>query len=284
MTFIQFLRASAFILLAGLNSPAFSSDTAPTTSPLDTAKSCFRAPFTSYDSWLSVIEKSSTKRFKDEAKVKESMANFQKRFTREAYEKYRQSISCDTFIYPSGDTKVEGFVIKPKNIEGNLPVIIYNRGGNGKYGRVIFARMLGSLFPMAEQGFIVVGSQYRRAGRNGEPKFDDEFGGADVLDVVNLAKLIPGIEGADANRVGMFGSSRGGMQSYMAIRAGVDAKALVTIAGATDLFAGLEFRPEMENVYKKRIPNYETQKTSALTDRSALLWIEELDGLYLQPS
>jgi dipeptidyl aminopeptidase/acylaminoacyl peptidase len=63
----------------------------------------------------------------------------------------------------------------------------------------------------------------------------------------------------------------------MAIRAGVEVDALATIAGAVDLEATLEFRPEMENVFEKRIPNYKDNKSSALRARSALRWIEELD-------
>lgn len=41
--------------------------------------------------------------------------------------------------------------------------------------------------------------------------------------------------------------------------------------------ATLAFRPKMENVFKKRIPNYQTHKSSALKARSALHWIDELD-------
>ena len=57
----------------------------------------------------------------------------------------------------------------------------------------------------------------------------------------------------------------------------VQVKALATIAGNTDLKAGLTFRPEMENVYKKRIPNYLQNSSSELLSRSAIHWIHRLD-------
>lgn len=244
----------------------------------EASKSCFRKPFSSYDQWLAVIADVSTKRFKEESKVQESLSRFKKRFKQEVFEKYKSNLSCITFNYRSDEGVVEGILIKPKNIEGELPVIIYNRGGNGKYGRIIMAGMYSSLFPLAERGFIVLGTQYRGAVGKTDPSFDDEFGGKDVNDVVNIAKLIPHIEGAAVNRVGMLGASRGAMQSYLSIKAGVEVKALATIAGNTDLKAGLTFRPSMENVYKRRIPEYQTQAARQLSDRSALHWIEQLDA------
>lgn len=247
------------------------------TDSFENARTCFRKPFSTYEEWLTVVRQGATKRFEDEAKVEESIANFKRRFPESLYGTYRESLSCETFLYQSDGTVVQGFVIKPKNHVGLLPVVIYNRGGNGRYGSVNLAQMFATLFPLVNEGFIVIGSQYRGSSRHSDPLFDDEFGGKDVNDVVNLAKLIPTIPHADPNRIGMLGASRGAMQSYLSIKAGVEVKALVTVAGDTDLAAGLTFRPEMENVYIKRIPDYQKDKTSALTARSALLWIDELN-------
>lgn len=241
-------------------------------------KTCFRKPFSSYDDWLAMISKGAAKRFKNEHKQQASIAKFKHRFPQQSFEKYRQSMICETMLYASGKGKVSGFVIKPKHIDDKLPVVVYNRGGNGAYGRVNMAYMMSSLLPLAEHGFIVIGSQYRGYSKNPDPDFDDEFGGADVEYILSLTRLIPSIDGADASRIGVLGASRGAMQSYIALRAGLKAKALVTIAGNTDLKAGLSFRPEMENVYKQRIPHYATQGSEQLKERSALYWIDELEA------
>lgn len=245
-------------------------------SPFEKTMSCFRKPFSTYEEWLTMIRTGSSKRFAQQAEIQKSVSNFKERFPESLYEQYKQTISCETFLYKSDAGLVEGFLIRPKSHKEKLPVIIYNRGGNGNYGRVNMARMFATLFPLAKNNFIVIGSQYRGSNFKGDPLFNDEFGGKDVHDVVNLANLIPKIERGDHERVGMFGSSRGAMQSYLSIKEGVKVKALVTIAGNADLMRGLEFRPEMETVYKNRIPNYFDNKSAELRSRSALSWIDKL--------
>ena len=42
----------------------------------EASKSCFRKPFSSYAQWLAVIADVSTKRFKEESKVQESLSRF----------------------------------------------------------------------------------------------------------------------------------------------------------------------------------------------------------------
>nr|WP_239480662.1 prolyl oligopeptidase family serine peptidase [Parashewanella hymeniacidonis] len=130
------------------------------------------------------------------------------------------------------------------------------------------------LFPIAEQGFVIIGSQYR--GSLTKEDNLDEFGGKDVNDVVELFKLIPNIVGADAERIGMFGGSRGGMQTFLALKEVSNIKAVAASSGNYDLVRGLEIRPAMENVYKHRIPNYFVNKLQELEKRSTLQWVHQL--------
>ena len=79
--------------------------------------------------------------------------------------------------------------------------------------------MLSTLFPVAEKGFAIIGSQYRGT-------FDkkvllgkyDEFGGVEVADVVKLMDFIPHIADIDVNRIGMYGYSRGRMQTFLTLK------------------------------------------------------------------
>jgi dipeptidyl aminopeptidase/acylaminoacyl peptidase len=104
----------------------------------------------------------------------------------------------------------------------------------------------------------------------------DEFGGKDVDDVITLLNFIPNITGAVSKRVGMYGASRGGMQTHLALKKMTSIKAIATFSGVSDLLKDLETRPAMENVYIKRIPDYNTNKVSALAKRSVLTWVDQL--------
>ena len=67
-------------------------------------------------------------------------------------------------------------------------------------------------------------------------------------------------------------------QFIMVARDREDLRAMAVHAGATDLQQGLEWRPEMENVYKALIPNYSENKEQELRKRSVMYWAEELPG------
>lgn len=238
-------------------------------------RECFRGVFENYGSWAKMMREKGNKRpISDEAKEKR-YAGFKKAFPKKLFNHYKKTIDCQTFVYDVDGVEVLGYVVKPKNAE-NLPVLIFNRGGNGNYGGMVFGALMRGLFPMAEKGFVIVGSQYRGTfKRNSEHK--DEFGGADVQDVVKIAELAKYVEGGNANRIGMYGSSRGGMQTFLAAKQLDHIDAIAVINGVSDLERGLEERISMENVYKKRIPNYDTQKEQELAKRSVLNWAHELD-------
>ena len=76
--------------------------------------------------------------------------------------------------------------------------------------------MMRNLFPIANQGFVIIGSQYR--GTGSKNNLLDEFGGKDVNDVTALLDYIPSIKDADPERIGMYGASRGGMQTHLVLK------------------------------------------------------------------
>ena len=243
---------------------------------------CFGGFFSEYQSWLNFIEQKNLKKLKDKNKVDKVMARFKQSHTIDDFQRYRVNLECSNFIYSVDGHPVKGFLISPKhhptNSHAKLPVIIFNRGGNGNFGAVKFSTMFNKLFPLADKGYIIIGSQYRGTFMQ-KSKVQDQFGGDDVNDVLALFDIIPTIEHADPNRIGMFGASRGVMQSYLALKGTKQAsqvKALATIAGVSDLLARLESRPQMEMVYRKRIPNYETNKVAELNKRSVIQWLDQL--------
>lgn len=237
-------------------------------------RDCFSNVLAEYDSWRTFMQSKFEKRAKSLVEVEKRLVNFDATFGKEKFDQFKSKLGCSTFIYTVDSIPVEGFVIKPKTSGKKLPVLVYNRGGNGRSGSVLFGPKMHFLFPIASEGFVVVGSQYRGSMTKADNL--DEFGGKDVNDVLTLIEHIPLIKDADPNRVGMYGASRGGMQTHLAMKQAKNIKAIATIAGATDLSLGLTIRPIMERVYKHRIPNYEDNKVAELEKRSVVNWVNEL--------
>lgn len=186
--------------------------------------------------------------------------------------KHLDNINFYVIIYKSDSLLVNGIIAEPKK-EGKFPVIIFNRGGNKEIGKIAKAKTLHSLIhstsKLVDTGYLVVASCYRE---------NDEFGGEDINDVLNLTETIKTIEKADANRIGLFGWSRGGMMTYLALKKSNKFKTAVVGNGPTDLEKLIIDRPEMESmVYAKLIPEYEQNKTQELKNRSVSFWVDELD-------
>ncbi len=181
----------------------------------------------------------------------------------------RTAFDCRIVSYASGGHTVSGYWVQPKAqlAAGKLPLLVYNRGGNGDFGRLDSLQLFLKLLPLARAGYVVVASQYRDA---------DEFGGEDVDDVMRLIDLSLTQARVDAGRIFLIGQSRGAMMSYLVARRRGDITAMATIAGVSDLLAELSRRPEMETVYRARIPGYPDPQQATLVARSALRWAEQL--------
>ncbi len=190
---------------------------------------------------------------------------------KEAYQ-YLDSIEVYGITYLSDGLKIKGLMAKPKK-PGNYPCIIYNRGGNRDFGGLLVAHGAITLGKLAREGYVVIASQYRG---NGGSEGQEEFGGKDVNDVVVLTKVLKEIEKADTDRIGMYGWSRGGMMTYIALTKTDKIKAAVVGGAVSDSYKSIKDRPAMETgVLAELIPNYETQKEEALYERSAVKWADK---------
>lgn len=190
-------------------------------------------------------------------------------------EQYRYIDSLDFYhvSYLSDGLHINGFVVAPSQVNTLLPVVIFNRGGNRNFASIGIETLLEWIAPIARAGYIVVASQYRGGGGSDG---NDEFGGSDVNDVLNLLPLISEWPEADTQRIGMYGWSRGGMMTYIALSKTKRIKAAVIGGAPTDLEAELTLRPKMDELYASLIPGYTSDKTTALCKRSAIYWPERL--------
>jgi len=182
---------------------------------------------------------------------------------------YLKKVEMQTLFYESDGLKVKGYMAYPKDTGRTYPVIIYNRGGNREFGSLNEYKMTNILAKIASWGYVVIGSQYR--GNDGGDGIE-EFGGADVMDVIHLMDMAANLPFADSDRIGMYGWSRGGMMTYLALMQTNKIKAAVVGGAVTDLKIVDESREgEMgEHVYSQLIPGYEHNKDSVMNIRSAV--------------
>ena len=187
---------------------------------------------------------------------------------------FMKNIEMKEIYYMSDGLRVKAYMAYPKNAN-NLPAIIYNRGGNREFSKISPKRVVDILARMASWGYVAIGTQYRgNDGGDGE----EEFGGADVNDVLNLIPVLENLPQADAKKIGMLGKSRGGMMTYLSLMKTDKIKAAAVIGGVTDLKLMNDSRGgEMEKyVYQQLIPDYFENKDSLLHARSAINRVNEI--------
>lgn len=183
---------------------------------------------------------------------------------------------CERVVYRSGDLRVVGFVVRPPGPApaSGHPVIVWLRGGNRELGKVNPFH-LAHMLDLADQGFVVVATQYRGVdGGEGH----DEFGGRDVADVHALVPLARGLPDADATRLFLLGGSRGAISGLVAMRQGLPVRAAAFRGGVYDLERLIRERPELEPIYVEIVPEWTADRAGALRRRSAIRWVGMLDA------
>jgi dipeptidyl aminopeptidase/acylaminoacyl peptidase len=198
--------------------------------------------------------------------------------TLEEYEhkKAYAGFECQRIKYWSDCLKIFGYIWKPQNTQGKkLPLIIFNRGGSLELSKLTpLCGLRWGFYNFLANGFVVIGSQYR-GNDGGQGK--EEFGGADVNDVLNLIPLVKSLEYIDTNNIFMLGESRGGMTTYLALKRGIKVNAVAVIGGLSDLAANLSTFPELLPRWEKIIPTLKQSQDKCLRDRSAVFWVDKLD-------
>ncbi|HEY3566575.1 MAG TPA: prolyl oligopeptidase family serine peptidase [Thermoanaerobaculia bacterium] len=236
----------------------------------------------SYERWLRGYERAYSGEVEEAARMGITMQPFAALRpllpTREEFERRRayQGFECQRLTYLSDGLKVTAYLWKPKDTAGRkLPLILFNRGGNRDFGELSPWEEEG-FYSYVSNGFVVLGSQYRGVD-GGEGR--EEFGGADVHDVLNLLPLARSLGYVDMGNVFLLGESRGGMETYLALKAGAPVNAAAVVSGEADLVAGSRDRPEMVYaVYRQLIPGFFRNGPALLRERSAVDWPERINA------
>ena len=199
---------------------------------------------------------------------------FTRRFySRDDYEaaKSNRSIECLKVRYISDGLEVVGYIVRPRGAPGRrYPVIIYNRGGFGDLGKIDSWNLL-DFYHLASSGFVILASQYR-GNDGGEGR--EEVGGADVDDVLSLWLVVAGLPYADGNNVFLYGLSRGGMMTFLALKRGATVRAAAVLGAVFDLEAFGRRSPGVVDRAGRLIPDYAARGATALRERSAMNWPE----------
>ncbi len=175
--------------------------------------------------------------------------------------------------YLSDGLKVTAYLVEPRG-PGKYPCIVSNRGGNRSFGEWTPLGIGVFLGQMASWGYVVVATQYR--GVDGGEGVE-EFGGKEINDVLNLIPVLAQVEHADTSRIGIEGTSRGGMMTYLALKHTCRFKAAAVTAGLANAFTNIASRPEMEQyVLSELIPNYTQNRDAFLKERSVVFWADQL--------
>ena len=191
----------------------------------------------------------------------------------------------ETFNYKSDGLEISGYLCRPKKTIGKkVPVIIYNRGGTGNFGR-LSEEDLPDFYWLARNGFAVYASNYRFVGDMGKL---DQSGGDDVNDVINLYEIIKKIDYVDSSNIFMMGVSRGGMMTYQCLRK-LNINAAAVIGGVADLKLQAIQRPifingwsDLEEEYNYKglaniLPDFNKNSEKYLNERSAIEWADEIN-------
>lgn len=184
-------------------------------------------------------------------------------------EEYPQ-VQLVSICYRSDDCEVRGYVGVPREEKGPLPAVIFNRGGNRAFS-VLRPQVI---CKYAAQGFVVLGSQYRgNCGGTGQ----EEFGGADVNDVLRLIDIALELPGTFKGGVYMAGHSRGGMMTYRCCALDDRIVAASIGAGVADCVDMYNRREDsMKQVFLELVGGTPEQLPEEYRKRSAVCWADKI--------
>ena len=105
----------------------------------------------------------------------------------------------------------------------------------------------------------------------------ESFGHGDVIDTINLITLVQSLPQADASRTGMMGSSRGGMVTYMVLKAESESgrnriRCAVTVGGVADLIMWVNDNPDLLEILTVLVGPPPSQAPELYQVRSATYW------------
>ena len=183
----------------------------------------------------------------------------------------KAQIDLRRVMYRSDGHEVSAYVARAKDGKrGGLPVIVINRGGYMEAQPLPF--VLAAMYRFAKAGFLVIAPMLR--GSDGVPG-KDEMGGADFADLATAVNNVRSFGGDPAN-IFMAGESRGGIMTYMAVRAKLPIRAAAVWGAITDMGEFLAKSDPEGKLAHAVWPDFDEHKQAILQSRSALAGASEI--------
>lgn len=183
---------------------------------------------------------------------------------------YRDYV-CERLLYASDGLAVVAYLWRPARVEGReLPLIVFNRGGNGEQQKLRPNTQFG-FWRFVQADYVVLATQYRgNDGGEGRESWAD----GDVRDVLNLFPLAEKLGFVDMKNAFMLGYSRGALVTALALQRGAPVNAAATVGGLFDLAALARVRPEIEMLAAGALPGMPSNV--ALKTLSAVEWADRI--------
>jgi dipeptidyl aminopeptidase/acylaminoacyl peptidase len=99
--------------------------------------------------------------------------------------------------------------------------------------------------------------------------------------VINLLSLAARLPYVDPSNIFLYGLSRGGMMTFLALKRGAVVNAAAVVGAIFDVQGGLEHTkqraPGIVEFVTKLIPDYSSRGATALSERSVMNWPEKVN-------
>lgn len=188
--------------------------------------------------------------------------------------KTESDVSVISFSYKSDGLIINGIRAQPKpQKSAKYPVIIYNRGSASGDG-ITLSQLQQNIYPLVKKNYVIIASQYRQGGGS---QGVDEFGGADVHDVLRLYEIVKTLPYVDTKNIFILGYSRGSIMTYRMLQQQTPVNAAATIGGVTDLFTLEDFGERVLLKFGKLVPTFGKSRDVELAKRSAIRWVQSFN-------
>ena len=174
-------------------------------------------------------------------------------------------------VYKSDGLDVNGYLSHPIDTTKKYPLVIWNRGGYSKDGSIDTFLARGIFGEIASWGYVVLASMYRS---------NEEFGGEDVNDVLNLIPVADELNFCDTAKIGMEGWSRGGMMAYLTATKTDRITCCTIISGLADLERNKKVVPDISAFANQFFKTSDPEVINKMRDdRSAVHFYEKISKM-----
>jgi dipeptidyl aminopeptidase/acylaminoacyl peptidase len=160
-------------------------------------------------------------------------------------------------LFPSGKELIPGYIFSPRKVDTakRYPGLVIVHGAF--HGRLDW-RFFDLIDLAIAKGYVVMFPEYRGSAGYGDQIYKNNYGNTDVADVLASADyLVKSQPQVDPNRLAIYGHSRGGMMTLLAIeRAPTKFKAAVDVCGLTDFLAFMAYKPDFRRMETANEPGF----------------------------